>query len=131
MTVIQNQEDIRRTISAVPELKQRRIRELNDAFRRYPERGLGVTGKLLLTVGISEMSWGDKTSIIELVKKYETFPEGDDPYGEHDFGAFDFKGQKIFWKIDYYAPDMKQGSPDPSNPEVTCRVLTILLADEY
>ncbi|MEQ1670137.1 MAG: DUF3768 domain-containing protein [Hyphomicrobium sp.] len=131
MTVIQNQEDIRRTISAVPELKQRRIRELNDAFRRYPERGLGVTGKVLMTSGISAMSWGDKASILQLVKSFECFSEGNDPHGEHDFGAFDFKGQKIFWKIDYYAPDMEQGSPDPSNPDVTCRVLTILLADEY
>ncbi len=24
-------------------------------------------------------------------------------------------GRKIFWKIDYYAPDMKSGSPNPAN----------------
>jgi hypothetical protein len=33
-------------------------------------------------------------------------PEDNDPHGEHDFGAFEHEGQRIFWKIDYYAPDM-------------------------
>ena len=58
-------------------------------------------------------------------------PEGDDPYGEHDFGAFDHAGQRIFWKIDCYDPTEEFGSEDPADPSKTMRVLTILLADEY
>ncbi len=54
-----------------------------------------------------------------------------DPYGEHDFGAIDHNGQKIYWKIDYYDPDLKYGSKDPSGPVQTARVLTIMLANEY
>jgi len=60
------------------------------------------------------------------------FPEGDDPYGEHDFGAFDHAGQRIFCKIDTYDPTEEFGlGRHPADPTKTVRVLTILLADEY
>ena len=47
------------------------------------------------------------------------------PNEEHDFGSFEADGHKIFFKIDYY------DSPDPSDPAVTNRVITIMLAEEY
>ena len=59
------------------------------------------------------------------------FNGDDDPHGERDFGVFEHQGQKLFWKIDYYAHDMMHGSPDPADPAVTCRVLTVMLASEY
>ena len=51
-----------------------------------------------------------------------------DPYGEHDFGSFDYKGQKIFWKIDYYDLNYEYMSENPADPTITNRVLTIMLA---
>ena len=42
-----------------------------------------------------------------------------------------FDGVKVFWKIDYYDKTMKNGSNDPSNEELTTRVLTIMKAEEY
>jgi hypothetical protein len=62
---------------------------------------------------------------------FDAFTEGDDPYGEHDFGAFDLDGTRYFWKIDYYDHDLEHGSDDPSDPEKTRRVLTIMRADKY
>ena len=51
--------------------------------------------------------------------------------GEHDFGAINFKNETYFWKIDYYDADYNYFSPDPSDPNVTNRVLTIMRGDEY
>ncbi len=62
---------------------------------------------------------------------FDSFTEDNDPHGEHDFGAFEHAGQRIFWKIDYYAPDMEHGSENPADPQQTVRVLTIMLAREY
>jgi len=44
-----------------------------------------------------------------------------DPYEEHDFGAFDVDGHTIFFKIDYYDPTLTYGSNDPADPTVTHR----------
>ena len=51
--------------------------------------------------------------------------------GEHDFGDFEIEGERYFWKIDYYAPDLDGGSEDPADPAQTARVLTIMCVDEY
>ena len=40
-------------------------------------------------------------------------------------------GQTIFFKIDYFDKTLMYNSPDPSDPAVTERVITIMLADEY
>ena len=54
-----------------------------------------------------------------------------DDAGEHDFGSFEFCGETIFWKIEYYDLDFQMHSLDPSDPNITARVLTILLGHEY
>lgn len=59
------------------------------------------------------------------------FGEGDDPHGERDFGAFEHRGTRLFWKIDYYDPTLSFGSEDPTDLAKTHRVLTIMLASDY
>ncbi|WP_419523746.1 DUF3768 domain-containing protein [Lentibacter algarum] len=55
------------------------------------------------------------------------FTPDNDPYAEHDFGVIKLSGNTFFWKFDYYDLDLQMHSPDPSDPAVTARVLTIML----
>ena len=70
-------------------------------------------------------------TIINKVRNFNDFDENNNPYGEKDFGAFDFKGKKIFWKIDYYDNKFLFLSPNACKPRLTNRVMTIMYADEY
>ena len=98
----------------------------NDNFRKHLSQGT-----LVLTQGIRSNTKEDLEAIITKVRTFDTFDENNDPYGERDFGAFDYKGKKIFCKIDYYDQELLYLSPDVSNPRVTNRVLTIMYAEEY
>jgi hypothetical protein len=102
------------------------IRRLNDEFRRTL-RG----GRIFVTSGVSTFSEGRVDTLIWRVSEFSAFDESNDPYGEHDFGSFEDAGEKFFWKIDYFDTAMSAGSPDPSDPKQTCRVLTLMLASEY
>ena len=75
----------------------------------------------MLTQGISEMDAEDQSEILRRVAAFDDFTEDNDPYGEHDFGAFDYKDERIFWKIDYYNRDLSGGSEDPASTEKTVR----------
>jgi len=35
-----------------------------------------------------------------VLRDFSDFTPDDEPYGEHDFGAFDLDGVRLFWKID-------------------------------
>ena len=104
-----------------------RVRELNDAFRR---NGQG-NGTVMLTVGVQGEGQEFLEAAVAAVQAFDAFSEDNDPWGEHDFGAVEVLGQKVFWKIDYYTPDLTAGSENPANEAMTHRVLTIMLASEY
>ncbi|MBY0402292.1 MAG: DUF3768 domain-containing protein, partial [Cyanobacteria bacterium] len=103
--------------------KTQRIAQLNDAFRSSM-----VGGTILLTQGINSLPETEQTVILEAVRTFTAFTKDNDPYGEHDFGAFEYNERRLFWKIDYYDQTLTYGSEDPSNPAQTTRVLTIMLA---
>jgi len=103
-----------------------RIRVLNDNFR-----STFIGGQVLLTAGVSELSMDRKAQVLLAVQSFQDFTTDNDPHGEHDFGSFEIAGDRLFWKIDYYDLDCRYGSEDPSDPERTTRVLTIMLAEEY
>ncbi|MVA97970.1 DUF3768 domain-containing protein [Nitratireductor sp. CAU 1489] len=91
-----------------------------------------LKGRHLITRGVAALPPVAQIEIIAKVRDFNVFTEENDPYGEHDFGAIEHEGVgTIFWKIDYYDLDYEMGSPDPSDPSVTRRVLTIMLASEY
>jgi Protein of unknown function (DUF3768) len=103
-----------------------RIRALNDVFRRT-----FVGGLVLITAGVEAMPIDQRRSLLAKVHSFEVFSEDNDPHGEHDFGAVDEGGVRYFWKLDYFDRATEMGSPDPADPAVTTRVLTIMRAGEY
>jgi hypothetical protein len=108
------------------ESKADRIRALNDAFRRT-----FVGGAVMVTQGVEAMPLDQRRSLLQKVRSFDAFCEDNDPHHEHDFGSVDEAGVRCFWKIDCYDRKTEFGSPDPADPSVTTRVLTIMLADEY
>jgi hypothetical protein len=103
-----------------------RIRCLNDRLRSH-----FIGGQVVITPGIHSQGPAFRIACIGAVRADGAFDEADDPYGEHDFGAVRVLGHRVFWKIDYYDRALEGRSPDPSDPAVTTRVLTIMLASEY
>lgn len=102
------------------------IRALNDAFRKNLSGG-----RINVTIGVLEHTSGQIDALLRAVGEFNDFSDDNDPYGEHDFGSLTYLGQPLFWKIDYYDLEVTYGSPNPSDPEVTTRVLTIMMAWEY
>ena len=103
-----------------------RIRTLNDELRRNLPNGHAV-----MTTGIAALGPEAVARIIKTIGVYDDFCNANDPYEEHDFGSFEADGAVIFFKIDYYDKNLTYHSPDPSDPSVTERVITIMLAEEY
>ena len=101
-----------------------RIAKLNDAARTS-----FIGCRVVITKGIAAMD--DLDGLYAKVRSFNEFTERNDPYGEHDFGSIEHEGETVFWKFDYYDVDLLMHSPDPSDPSVCCRVLTIMRADEY
>jgi hypothetical protein len=115
-------------------------RRLNDMARSQPEIAnaswvmtRGVAALLISDDGNGKVQ-PDTTRLSTLratLARFNDWPEGNDPYSEHDFGAFDLFDERLFFKIDYYHPDHDTHAPVPSCVELCRRVLTIMLSDEY
>jgi len=107
---------------------------LNDLARTAPKT---VNATWLATSGVAALiaeaaDGADRgVELIARLAGFTDFDEGNDSYGERDFGAFDLWGEPLFWKIDYYHPDRDEHSPVKWSTELTRRVLTIMLASEY
>jgi hypothetical protein len=111
--------DIQRARAAI-------IAKLNDEFRRS-----GGNGRVVVTRGVLGVGYDFAAQAMNGVSDFTAFNEGNDPYDEHDFGAFTLRGREVCFKIDYYDAAMEYGSNDPANPDITTRVLTIMLAEEF
>lgn len=109
--------------------RRQRIRQLNDRLRRGEGRGLH--DQVVTTAGIAALPAEDLQAVIKAVQTFDGFTGDNDPYGEHDFGSLEVAGEHVFFKIDYYDVELAMHSPDPTDPSVTARVLTTMLASEY
>ena len=106
--------------------KRAKIRALNDAFRRT-FRG----GRVMMTAGVNALEDTVQKAVVEKIRAFDAFDDDNDPWGEHDFVSVEHDGQTFFAKIDYYNRELKAHSEDAADPEKTCRVMTIMLAEEY
>lgn len=102
------------------------IRALNDELRRHLGNGLAV-----ITPGVAALGPEAVERIVKTIAVFDDFCNANDPHEEHDFGSFMAEGHTIFFKIDYFDRSLTQHSPDPADPFVTERVITIMLAEEY
>lgn len=106
-----------------------KIAKLNDAWR--------ISGPMMITRGLQSFGAEFVDQAINAVRTYDDFNPDNDPHGERDFGSFELEGQKLFWKIDYFAkPEAGEeshrwGSEDPADSSKTDRVTTVMLAEEY
>lgn len=101
------------------------IARLNDQHRARPGEGW------VMTPGVQGLGAQGVALAVAAVKAFCDFSEDNDPHGERDFGAVGVEGRRLFWKIDYYDLNLALASPDPTDPAVTRRVLTLMLAEEY
>ncbi len=109
------------------EFRTKRIARLNDALRH----GQLDRATVVVTVGVRSLGEAFMAEAAREVITFDAFSEDNDPHGEHDFGTFEIAGQKLFWKIDPFDLKLERHSPDAANPDLTHRVLTIMLASEY
>ncbi len=119
------------------------IRRLNDAARNHP----GLASIANVTIGFQSLAETDRLAALTTIVRFSKFDGDNDLYGEHDFGAVyslasgvwtqdrptDARtiAQTVYWKVDCYDMDLMFGSEAPWDPQVTKRVLTIMLASEY
>lgn len=103
-----------------------RIRALNDDLRKTL-----LGGGAVITAGIAELGPEAVERLVKTIAVFDDFCQANDPHEEHDFGAFEFEGVRVFFKIDYYDKTLTHHSPNPADPSVTERVITLMRADEY
>jgi Protein of unknown function (DUF3768) len=101
-----------------------------------------IGGQIYLTQGVAALSQSERRAVITALREFDDFSADNDSIldgsyrfaneqGEHDFGAFTVAKQKYFFKISYYDKSLEYGSPDPSDPALTTRALTLMFAKEY
>ena len=103
-----------------------RICALNDELRQHL-----LGGRAVMTPGVAALGQTAVERIVKTISVFDDFCQANDPHEEHDFGSFEAEGHTIMFKIDYYDRSLSMHSADPSDPNVTERVITIMLAEEY
>ena len=107
-------------------LKTARTRALNDTLRRF-----GRGGRIMITAGLEARGSEQIARVLAAVAAFDNFTDDNDPHREHDCALLRVDNLQVLFKIDYFDRDLTFHSLDPSDPAVTQRVMTVMLAEEY
>ena len=106
--------------------RRAKIRALNDALRTTFRGGL-----VMMTAGVAALEKEVQQAVFRKIQAFTAFDDDNDPWGEHDFVSVEYEGQTFFAKISYYDRHLKAHSEDETDANKTCRVMTIMLAEEH
>ena len=106
--------------------KSQQIAKLNDKLRMFLQGGEIMVSKTLEPLLSTDK---DRIAFQNNLRNIR-FTSCCDPEGLRDNGFFMFKNVKCYFQINYYDSTMQAESPDPSNPEITSRVMHICPAAE-
>jgi len=113
---------------SVAETKLSEIQKGNDLLRKTLHSYLG---KVVLSRSVALHP--DKERILDAVRAFNDFHEGNDPNGEHEFALFQVEViggmEKFCFKIDYYDEAYEWGADPYCDPFK--RMITIMLASDY
>ena len=106
--------------------KVERILQFNDVFRSS-FRG----GKILLTASVAELPDMVKAAALHQVAQYNDFTEANDPNGTHDFLKFELSNRSFIFSIVAYDKNLEFESPDPTDPDKTILVGTLMQNSDW
>jgi len=107
-------------------INKEKVIELNDQLRTTFEGG-----RVVCTQGVAHLKETTRLKVFRAIREFSDFTPENDPYGEHDLGSVKADDITAFWKIDYFDNDLKYHSPAEDDPDVTTRVMTVMLPEEY
>jgi hypothetical protein len=94
---------------------------LNDQFRTTFKGG-----RVQMTPSVYQLDDRLRGRALSVLARYSKF----DADSEHDWGTFIFAGFSFEWRIEYRAANGSGASPDPADPRMTLRVLTLYTMDD-
>jgi hypothetical protein len=85
----------------------------------------------VVTAGLQSLGKSRVALALAAVASFNAFSPDNDPHGEHDCAMVECGSETLIWKIDYYDTSLSGHSPDSTDPAVTERIMTVMLAGEY
>jgi hypothetical protein len=85
----------------------------------------------VVTSGVAALPGPVQAAVMAAVQGFAGFTPDTDPSGEHGCAVLVVAGHRVPFTIDCYGLALRGGTPDPADPGVTHRVLTIMFAEEY
>lgn len=111
------------------------IADHSDRFRNTWGADFTIPGQIVMTQAVAALRPAWMVKAMAAIQRFDDFNEDNDPYGDHSFGAVEItvgdETKTIWFKIDLYDWNLEYGAEDPTNLELTKRVMTVLFPSDY